>query len=88
MKTLKGVKARVKLGAKLKIVQAHKGHPYLNVVRKVVFVNTVSFGLQDPANHEQVSYLHWPLSSNLTFPAPNQFRVLESHFDVTYEIVE
>jgi hypothetical protein len=85
IKSLAELKRKVKVGTKIKLVEATTAfglpHKYLGSVRAVdkVQSNAIRF--------EGGSYLYWPKASNMTFEE-NGFSIEEGNVNLTYEFVE
>lgn len=92
MKTLKEFRLMIQLGTRITLVKGTlHGFPHVykwrGVPRVVCHIDRTAFalGLTVDAGAGGRSWIEWPMRSNLSFPAPNQFTIVRDGQALTYE---
>lgn len=90
MKSLKDLKARVRVGTVLTLTATSiANHRHLGAARTVGEVSSMGFALEDPAaSDHRLSYCDWPKRRWLLFIGDHTFIIDDGHVSLTYEITK
>lgn len=93
-RTLAGLKEALPVGTRVTLVEVYidgrpKAHNFKGVTRTIELNRTADFALADkPAGDplRRISWCAWPKRADLSFPAPDQFRIRDGSLELIYRI--